>query len=136
MASAKFEPKAGDAAAVTALMAELTHPHKAEVEALRKIIKGANKKLNERVKWNAPSYFYTADFAAFNLHQEAFVQLILLFPYGLIEDDSGLLLGDWKDKREARFQDMKEVKAKQAALVRVINQWVEKADAVAADRSA
>ena len=43
------------------------------------------------MEWNAPSYFYKADFAAFNLHQEQFVQLILLFPFGLIADDSGLL---------------------------------------------
>jgi hypothetical protein len=131
MASAKFEPKAGDAAAVAALMAGLTHPRKAEVEALRKIIKSANPKLNERVKWNAPSYFYKADFASFNLHQEAFVQLIILFPHGLIADDSGLLLGDWKDRREARFQDMKDVKAKAAALTRVVNQWVAATDGFA-----
>ncbi len=131
MAKAAFELKAGDAAAVTALMATLKHPHKAEVEALRQIIMAANAKLNERVKWNAPSYFYKADFASFNLHQQDFVQLILLFPQGLIDDDSGLLLGTWKDRREARFQDMKDVQAKQAALQRVVNKWVEKMDAIA-----
>jgi hypothetical protein len=132
VAKSKFEPKAGDAAAVTALMAALQHPLKAEVEALRKIIKAANPKVNERVKWNAPSYFYKADMAAFNLHNEQFVQLILLFPQGLVADESGLLLGDWKDKREARFQDIKDIKAKQAALARVVNRWVEMMDAAEA----
>ncbi len=129
MAKSKFEPKATDAAEVEALMAQSTHPLKAEIEALRQIICAANPKLNERVKWNAPSYFYKADVAAFNLHQEQFVQLILLFPKGLVADDSGLLLGDWKDKREARFADMKEVKAKRTALERVLNQWVEQIEA-------
>lgn len=132
MAKSKFEPKATDAAEVAALMAQLTHPLKAEVEALRQIIRGANPKLHERVKWNAPSYFYKADLAAFNLHNEQFVQLILLFPHGLIADDSGLLLGDWKDKREARFANLQEVGAKKAALVRVINAWVAQIDAAEA----
>ncbi len=129
MAKSKFEPKAGDTAEVTALMMALEHPLKTEVEALRTIIRQTNPKLNERVKWNAPSYFYKADMAAFNLHSKQFVQLILLFPKGLIADNSGLLLGDWKDKREVRFQDMKDIEAKQAALVRVINAWVRQMDA-------
>ena len=132
MAKSKFELRPGDAAAVTALMADLQHPLKAEVEALRQVIRAADPKLNERVKWNAPSYFYQADFAAFNLHQEQFVQLILLFPFGLIADDSGLLLGDWKDKLEARFANLAEVQAKAPALTRLVRQWVALADAAAA----
>jgi hypothetical protein len=128
MANSKFEPKPGDAAAVTALMAKLQHPLKAEVEALRVIIRQADHKLNERVKWNAPSYFYQADMAAFNLHNEQFVQLIVLFPKGLINNDSGLLLGDWKDKREARFHNLADVQRQQAALTQLVQAWVQRMD--------
>jgi len=39
-------------------MAALDHPFKAEVEALRAIIKGVNPNITEQVKWNAPSYRY------------------------------------------------------------------------------
>lgn len=98
-----IEMKTNDAEKVEDLMDKLEHPLKPEVEALRKIISDADPKIAERVKWNAPSYYYKMDMAAFNLRQTKFVQLILIFPKGLIADDSGLLLGDWKDRREARF---------------------------------
>ena len=39
-------------------MAALDHPFKAEVEALRAIIKGVNPNITEQVKWNSPSYRY------------------------------------------------------------------------------
>lgn len=86
---------------VEALMAALDHPLKAEIEALRAIIKTAGPELAERVKWNAPSYYLGKhDMAAFNLRQTGFVQLVLVFPGGLmIEDRRGLLEGDYKDRR-------------------------------------
>ncbi|UPT67080.1 MAG: DUF1801 domain-containing protein [Sphingobacteriales bacterium JAD_PAG50586_3] len=110
------------------LMAVTDHPLKAEVEALRIIIKNANSKIAERVKWNAPSYYYIEDMAAFNLRQTKFVQLILIFPKGLLKDDYGILLGDWKDRREARFTDMADVKAKKEALEKVVNDWIDLID--------
>jgi hypothetical protein len=114
---------------VDAFMKELRHPFKAEVQAVREIILAANKKLAERIKWNAPSFYYGADLGAFNLHQTAYVQLILVFPNGLIDDGgAGLLMGTWRDRREVRFADMKDVLAKKAALRRVVNAWVERMD--------
>lgn len=110
------------------LMAVIDYPLKAEVQALRTIIKNANSKIAERVKWNAPSYYYIEDFAAFNLRQTKFVQLILIFPKGLLKDDYGILLGDWKDRREARFENMADVEAKKSALENVVNDWVELID--------
>ena len=109
-------------------MKKLDHPLKAEVEALRTIIQNANPKIAERVKWNAPSYYYVEDFAAFNLRQQKFVQLILIFPKGLLKDDYGILLGDWKDRREARFTSMADIKSKQKALEQIVNDWIELLD--------
>lgn len=110
-------------------MKALKHPFKAEVQAVREIVLAANKKLAERVKWNAPSFYYGADLGAFNLHQTAYLQLILVFPNGIIDDGgSGLLMGTWKDRREVRFADMKDVLEKKAALRRVVNAWVERMD--------
>lgn len=114
---------------VDAFMKALRHPFKAEVQAVREIVLGANKKLAERVKWNAPSFYYGADLGAFNLHQTEYLQLILVFPNGLIDDGgTGLLMGTWKDRREVRFADMKDVLAKKAALRSVVNAWVERMD--------
>ncbi len=43
----------------------------------------------------------------------------------LIEDQSGLLEGDGKETRVARFQDIKEIEKKEQALKHVITQWIE-----------
>ena len=118
--------KLTDAEQFDALMAALDHPLKAEIEALRTIIKAASPELGERVKWNAPSYHLGKhDMAAFNLRQTGFVQLVLVFPGGLmIEDRRGLLEGDYKDRRLARFDSMADVEAKRPALEVVVREWV------------
>ncbi len=117
--------KKDDAEKINDFMNTLEHPFKAEVEALRVIIRNVNSKIAERIKWNAPSYYYQTDMAAFNLHQKKFVQLILIFPKGLINDGTGLLKGDWKDRREARFYNMEDIESKKAALEKIITEWVE-----------
>lgn len=111
---------------VEALMASLQHPHKAEIEAVRRIILGASRKLEERVKWKAPSFHCGGvDLGAFNLHQVGFAQLILVFPRGIpAETGPGVLEGTWKDRREVRFHDLAEVSRKKAGLVRVVKAWV------------
>jgi hypothetical protein len=38
------------------------------------------------------------------------------------------LEGDWKDRREARFYDMEDVKSKRAALEKVVNDWIKLMD--------
>jgi hypothetical protein len=116
-----------DTAGVDAFLRSSQHPLKAEIEALRVMIKAANKKIAERIKWNAPSFFYKKDMAAFNLHQQKFVQLILIFPYGLITENE-LLQGDWKDRREARFYDMEDVRSKKVLLQKSVNDWIKLAD--------
>ena len=111
---------------VDVLMAALDHPLKPEIEVLRTIIKTAGPELGERVKWNAPSYHLGKhDMAAFNLRQAGFVHLVLVFPAGLmIEDRRGLLEGDYKDRRLARFDSMADVEAKRPALEAVVREWV------------
>lgn len=115
---------AKDAAAVEALMATLDHPFKAEVEALRKVIRAAGPKLQERVKWNAPSWHLEGDdLGAFDLWQRDFVQLVLLFRHGVVDDPTGLLEGEWKDRRTARFDGMADVRKKKAALAKIVRGW-------------
>ena len=46
-------------------MSKLDAEMKPAVEAVRKIIKAAGPKLNERIKWNAPSYYYKDDIVTF-----------------------------------------------------------------------
>lgn len=39
-------------------------------------------------------------------------------------EDSSLLQGNWKDRREARFYGMVDIEAKQPALEQLVNNWV------------
>jgi hypothetical protein len=114
---------------VDVYMSKLEHPLKAEIEAVRTILKNANKKMAERIKWKSPSYFYIKDFAAFNLRAKGFVHLIVLFPLGMGDHASNPLLeGDHKDRREVKLFDMSDIKAKKKALEKLVNDWVREMD--------
>ncbi len=116
--------------AVDAYMSRLQHPQKAEIEAVRAIVLHADSKVAERVKWNAPSFYYRDDIAAFNPRAKGFVQLVFVFHRGkMIDDRFDLLEGDYKDRRLARFVDMNDVRAKENALQCVVRRWIELTDA-------
>jgi hypothetical protein len=51
-------------------------------------------------------------------------EFIFVFPKGLVTDNSGLLQGTWKDRREARFTSMSDIQAKKVALEKIVNDWV------------
>jgi len=108
---------------VDAFMLELSHPLKAEIEAVRSIIK-ANPKIAERVKWNAPSFFYVDDLATIHVKAQQHVHLIFHHP-AIVKIKSAFLEGDYKDRRMMYFESMKEVKARKKELTRIIHELVE-----------
>lgn len=110
---------------VDIFMQELDHPLKPVMEALRTIIKNADPKLSEQIKWNAPSYYYKKDMAAFHFRNPEEIKIIFIFYDGnMLEADAGLLTGDYKDRRIATFSSLKEVKQKKAALTGFVKAWV------------
>ena len=118
-------PQPDGKSVVDAYMRDLDHPFKQEIEAVRAIILGASEKLTERIKWNAPSFYYKEDLGAFHPRATEYAHLILLFPGGAGMDDSGgLLEGNHKDRREAKFHSLDDVKAKRPALEKLVKQWV------------
>jgi hypothetical protein len=112
----------------------LQHPLKPEIEAVRQIILGANDRIREEIKWNAPSFYVEEHFATFNLRARDFVQVILhrgakvqsakaeLFE---IEDPSGLLEWLAKDRGTIKFHGLSDVASKRAAFEGIINRWIE-----------
>jgi uncharacterized protein YdhG (YjbR/CyaY superfamily) len=108
---------------VNTFMQQLEHPLKAEIEAVRAIIK-ANHKIAERIKWNAPSFFYTDDLATIHVKARQHVHLIFHHP-AIVKIKSTLLEGDYKDRRMMYFENMKEVKARKKELTRIIKELVE-----------
>lgn len=105
------------------------------VETLRQIILGTDPEIGERIKWNNPSFYYTGEMVEFdpkeykrdlivmNLHKG---RIMLVFPSGAkVNDQSGLLEGDYKDgRRIAIFKDLEDVQAKQGALQKIIRDWL------------
>ena len=116
-----------DTNAVDEYLSKLEHPLKAEIEAVRNIIKKADSKISERVKWNAPSFFYNVDLVTFNPRNESRVHLVF-HDIAIIKVKSALLEGDYKDRRMTYFADMKDVKAKQPELERIMKELVKLVD--------
>jgi len=61
---------------VNEFMAQLSHPLKAEIEALRSIIRSSDPQINESIKWNAPSFFTTEHFATLKLRPLNTIQVV------------------------------------------------------------
>ncbi len=109
---------------VDAFMENLDHPCKAEVELLRKIIKGIDQEIAEQIKWNAPSYRYRGEYlVTFNLRETKRIHLVFHNPM-ISKIKSPLLEGEYADRRMAYFADMKDIKARKAELVQVLKQLV------------
>ncbi|HRQ23597.1 MAG TPA: DUF1801 domain-containing protein [Anaerolineales bacterium] len=109
---------------VDEFLRELSHPLKAEVEAVRSIIKGVNKDINEEIKWKAPSFNYKGEYlATFNLREMKRIHLVFHNPL-IPKVKSELLEGDYKDRRMAYFSNIKDVKAKKAVLEKTLKDLI------------
>ena len=105
------------------------------IEVIRQIILSTDTEIGERIKWNNPSFYYTGEMKAFDpkeYKRELIVmnlykgRIMLVFPSGAkVKYASGLLTGDYKDGRRITvFEDMKDVKAKEKALQKIIKDWL------------
>ncbi len=131
--------KLTDSEAVTEHIKKLDPAVGKVVQALRGIILSTDKEIRERIKWNNPSFYYTGEMEAFDpkaCNREMIVfnlyknRIMLVFPSGAkVNDDSGLLEGDYKDgRRIAVFGDLKDVKAKEKDLQAVLKKWLKLVD--------
>ena len=115
-------------------LAALEHPFKREILTLRQLILGADPRISEGIKWNAPSFRTEEYFATFHLRAKEGVQVILHLGAKKRDDlASGIDIPDpeslleWlaKDRASVRFRDMKDIDAKGAAFASVIRQWIQ-----------
>ncbi|MBK8781156.1 MAG: DUF1801 domain-containing protein [Anaerolineales bacterium] len=102
----------------------LSHPLKAEVEAVRSIIKGVNKDIAEEIKWKAPSFNYKGEYlVTFNLWETERIHLVFHNPH-IAKVKSKLLEGNYENRRMAYFADMKDIKAKQPLLEKALKDLI------------
>jgi hypothetical protein len=115
---------------VDAFLATLVHARKADIERVRAIIRTADPRLSEQVKWNAPSFGYDGeDRITFRLQPGDRVELI--FHRGAkpnacavdFTDPSGLLRMVAADRGVVVLDD--DIEAKQAALAKLVQAWMQ-----------
>ncbi len=108
---------------------EKTHPLNNEIQKVREIILQADPRITETIKWKSPTFMYKGNIASFFMNAKKFVSL--MFHKGAtLNDASGLLEGDGKEARVARFMDMEDIEKKREALVSIIKEWIRLQDSI------
>ena len=114
-------------------LATLKHPLKDAIIALRAIVRGADKRFDETIKWNSFSYSVSgADRVTFNVRGKD--RVMVVFHVGAkkksidlrskVSDPKGLL--DWpsKDRAIAAFGSVDEITQRKADVTRLVKAWV------------
>ncbi len=123
---------AKSAVSVDQFMSQLEHARKDEIEAVRSLILGSNAQITEHIKWNAPSFCFKGDDRV-TMRLQPRDRLELIFHRGAkvketrgfaFADSTGLLKWLTADRAVIAIQDMADVKARGAALVKVVNEWM------------
>jgi hypothetical protein len=131
MARAGARLKLKPCAEVDSFMAQLEHPHKPAIEAIRQVVCGADPAIVEGVKWNAPSFRTTEYFATTHLRAKQGVGLILHLgakvrdlPEVRIDDADGLLHWLAKNRAIVTFANADDVRNRKGALEHIVRQWI------------
>ncbi|WP_233585834.1 DUF1801 domain-containing protein [Corallococcus sp. CA054B] len=117
---------------VDQFMAQLEHPLKAEIQAVRAAILASDDSITERIKWKAPSFVHSGDDrVTFRLAPKGIFQVILHRGAKVkdtkgfaFEDDSGLVEWLAPDRGVVTLPDAKTVKAKKGPLVKLVGRWM------------
>lgn len=112
---------------VKAYMNKLDTAAKKEIEAVRKIIKASSAKLTERIKWNAPSYYYREDIVTFGPYRNNKILLVFHHP-AVVKVRSSLLEGNFKDRRLMYFNKSSEAVKNKKEVSRIINEIIKSID--------
>jgi len=99
------------------------HPLSNEIRKVRDIILETDDRIEEAIKWSSPTFMYKGNIASFFMNAKKFVSL--MFHTGAsIKDNRGLLEGEGKEGRVARFEDLADIEKKKSALQEVIREWI------------
>lgn len=113
---------------VDEFLASKGHPLTAEIQRVREIIMQADDRMEETIKWSAPTFMYKGNMASFFMNSKK--QVSLMFHKGaILPNAQGLLQGDAKEGRTAKFKDLEDIEAQKDALESVVKEWIEVQDA-------
>ncbi len=113
---------------VEAWLAGYDNPMKSIVMAVREVILSADERIEESIKWQAPTFAYNGNLASFFPKSKAHASL--LFHKGAeIEGDFPSLACDGRQTRTMRFADAADVRAKTRELKAIVRAWCDHKDA-------
>ena len=103
------------------------NPMTPEIQRVRDIILEVSDKIEESVKWSAPTFIYKGNIASFYMNAKQHVSL--MFHTGAsIPDKYNILEGTGNTSRVAKFADMKDIEKKKKALQSLIREWIKMKD--------
>jgi hypothetical protein len=112
---------------VDAWMAKYDNPQKPLLEAVRRTILRADKRMGECIKWQAPTFTYKGNLASF--YPKARAHVSLMFHTGAkIEGDFPSLEGSGDTSRVMKFIDASDLKNKTPELKRLVKAWCDQRD--------
>jgi hypothetical protein len=123
--------KASSPQDVAGFLAELSHPLKPVVLALRNMMLKADPGIIEGIKWNVPSFRTSEFFATMHLRSQERVSVILHLG-AKKRDTTGIVIGDpealleWlaHDRAQLTFRDLDELTNKRSAVTALIQEWI------------
>lgn len=108
-------------------MARYDNPQKPLVEAVRQAILKADARIDECIKWQAPTFTYKGNLASFYPKSKAHVSL--MFHSGAkITGDYPSLEGTGDTSRVMKFADAADLERKSAELIRLVRAWCDQRD--------
>jgi hypothetical protein len=112
---------------VDAFIKASDNPLKKLWEQIRVVVLAVDIKMEEEIKWGAPTFIYKGNLATFNPRAKKFVNLT--FHTGAtIADPAGVLEGDAKEARVFRVVSAEELGHKTAGLEQVVKNWIQMKD--------
>ncbi len=108
---------------VDAYLEKKKHPLTPEIQRVREIVMATDPRMEETIKWSSPTFMYKGNMASFFMNAKKLVSL--MFHKGaLMTDTTGLLEGDGREARTARFHSMEDIEAKKEDLQTVVKAWI------------
>lgn len=114
-----------------AFLAALDAPLKDAFSALCALVRGVDSRIDESIKWNAPSFFISDHFATTGLARDGSIRLVLHTgakkrsqPFSVSIEDGDVL--DWAgdDRASVTFANLQQVNELAPRLTHVITQWI------------
>jgi len=102
---------------------ESSHPKKTIMQKVRRVLLAADKRMEECIKWKAPTFTFQGNLASFNPNTKKHVSL--MFHTGTkIPGSFQYLEGGGGTVKYMRFEAAEDVRMKKDELVAVVKAWI------------